>query len=169
MCHQQSLGTVASTCVVFQQSLLMQRNQAESGPSRTSCAMRQSYIYCFSNFLLPTINVFNVAFQATTHTTIHKLHPVINKLTKRILSCFEKVERISTSDITATLYDAHSNHVGDAELEIGQDARVQAVAMEEDGQHREVQAFLYHVSLLFEAFICKMMKSILSSPHCSLT
>lgn len=38
----------------------------------------------FLNFLLPTINAFNVAFQATTYTTIHPLHPEINKLTKRI-------------------------------------------------------------------------------------
>ena len=48
-----------------------------------------------------------------------------------------------------TLYDAHCNQVGDADLEIGQDARVLAVAMEEDGQHREVQAFFDHVRLFF--------------------
>ena len=71
------------------------------------------------NFLLPIINAFNVAFQATTHTTIHRLHPEINKLTKCILHCFVKVECICTSDITATLYSDCSNQVEDAELEIG--------------------------------------------------
>ena len=112
----------------------------------------------FLNFLLPTINAFNVAFQATTHTTIHRLHPEINKLTKRILRCFVRVECICTSDITATLYNDRSNQVEDAELEIGQDARVLAVAMEEDGQHGEVQVFFDHVRLFYEAFICKLLK-----------
>ena len=69
-----------------------------------------------------------------------------------------KVECICTSDITATLYNDRSNQVEDAELEIGQDARVLAVAMEEDGQHREVQVFFDHVRLFYEAFICKLLK-----------
>ena len=43
-----------------------------------------------------------------------------------------KVECISTSDITATLYDARCNQVGDADLKIRQDARVLAAAMEEE-------------------------------------
>lgn len=112
----------------------------------------------FLNFLLPTINAFNVAFQATTHTTIHQLHPEIIGLTKRILRCFVKIECISTADITATLYDVRSNQVENADIEIGQDARVLAVEMEEDGQFREIKAFLDHVRLFYEAFICKLMK-----------
>ena len=61
---------------------------------------------------------------------------------------------ISTSNIAVPLYKTRSNQVGNAELEIGQDARVLAVVMEEDGQHREVQAFCDHVHLFYEAFIC---------------
>ena len=53
-----------------------------------------------------------------------------------------KVECICTSNITATLNNDCSNQAEDADLEIGQDARVLAVAMEEDGQHWDVRSFL---------------------------
>ena len=112
----------------------------------------------FLNYLLPTINAFNVAFQATNYTTIHRLHPEIIKLTKRTIRCFVKVECINTTDLTATPYDAGDNQVDDDGLEIGQGVRVLAVAMMEDGMNREVQAFFDHVRLFYEAFIRTIIK-----------
>ncbi len=55
----------------------------------------------FLNFLLPTVNAFNVAFQATSYTTIHLLHPEMRKLTKRMIGYFVHADHINVSDITA--------------------------------------------------------------------
>ena len=49
----------------------------------------------FLNFVLPTVNAFNVTFQATSYTTIHLLHPEMKKLTKRLLRYFVKMEVIN--------------------------------------------------------------------------
>ena len=88
--------------------------------------------------LLPTVNAFNVAFQATNYTTIHHLHPEITELTKRIIHGFVKLESINPADITATPYADMDNQLTDDDFEVGQDTEVLAVTMSEDGQDREV-------------------------------
>ena len=107
----------------------------------------------FLDFLLPTIIAFNAAFQTTAYTTIQPLYPLINKLINSIIRCFVKLQCICTSDIIGTLYNDRSNKSEDAELQIGHNARVLPVAMEEDGQHREVQTFIDHVCFFYEAFL----------------
>ena len=72
----------------------------------------------FLNFLLPTVNAFNVAFQATPYTTIHLLHPEMRKLTKRILRYFIIPDRIDMSDVTATMYQDCENQFKDDDLEV---------------------------------------------------
>ena len=59
----------------------------------------------FLNHLLPTLNAFNIAFQATSFTTIHQLHPEMKRLTKRLLRCFVNMDVIDLNDITKTPYD----------------------------------------------------------------
>ena len=58
----------------------------------------------FLSFLLPTINAFNVAFQATTYTTIHQLHPEMKKLTKRILRYFVDADIIDVNTMSQKLH-----------------------------------------------------------------
>ena len=48
----------------------------------------------FLKHLLPTLNSFSIAFQATSYTTMHLLHPEIKRLTKCLLHCFAKLEAI---------------------------------------------------------------------------
>ena len=52
----------------------------------------------FLSSLLPTINAFSIAFQATNYTTIHQLHPEVNRLTKRILCYFVDGDIIDMDD-----------------------------------------------------------------------
>ena len=56
----------------------------------------------FLNFLLPTVNMFNVAFQATPYIAIHLLHVEMRKLTKRILRYCVVPDHIDVGDVTAT-------------------------------------------------------------------
>ena len=56
----------------------------------------------FLKFVLPTVNAFNTAFQATYYTTIHLLHADMRKLTKRVLRCFIDADSINPTDITST-------------------------------------------------------------------
>ena len=97
-------------------------------------------------------------FQATNYTTIHKLHQEMEKFAKRILCSFVKMERIQADDITTTQYNNSSNQVDDSDLEIGQNARVLAVSMEEDGEHVEVRNFYKHVRAFYAAFFGKLVK-----------
>ena len=112
----------------------------------------------FLNYLLPTVNAFNVAFQATNYTTIHLLHAEIVKLTKRIIRGFVKIECIDRADVTATPYADSDKQVNDDDLEIGQDTRVLAVTMVEDGYDREVRAFYGHVRSFYEVFVRTIIK-----------
>ena len=107
----------------------------------------------FLNFLL---NVFNVAFQATSHTTIHLLHPEIRKLTKRILRYFVLVD-IDLTDITKTQFKDHSNQLDDEDLEIGECAWSLSVVMTEDGMTTEVTQFLAHVCTFYSTFGKKLI------------
>ena len=112
----------------------------------------------FLNYLLPTVNVFNMVFQATNYTTIHLLHAEIVKLTKRIIRGFVKIECIDRADVTVTPYADSDKQVNDDDLEIGQDARVLAVTMVEDVYDREVQAFYGHVRSFYEVFVHTIIK-----------
>ena len=64
------------------------------------------------------MNAFNVAFQATSNTTIHLLHPEMRKLTKRILRYFVAADKINLSDITATNYETHEHQLSNDKLEL---------------------------------------------------
>lgn len=109
----------------------------------------------FLNFLLLTVNAFNVAFQATSHTTIHLLYTEIIKLTKRALQYFVTVGQINITDVTATKYENHENQLTDDELEVGDNTRHLAPVMTEDGMEHIVSAFF-----------CKNM-SVFSTVHLS--
>lgn len=70
----------------------------------------------FLNHLLPTLNAFNVAFQATEYTTIHLLHPEMKRLTKRLLRSFVGVAAIDLEDITRTNHKLLDNQLRNEEI-----------------------------------------------------
>lgn len=107
----------------------------------------------FLNSILPTINSFNVAFQATNYSTIYLLHPEMKKLTKRLLRCFVKLDVIQTNDITQTEYQDQENQLESHDLEIGNDARILALNLEENGFTNEVKRFHDHVRLFFSKLV----------------
>ena len=111
----------------------------------------------FLNYLLPTMNAFNVAFQATEYTTIHLLQPEMKRLTKRLLRSFVKVDAINVEDITLTNHKAEDNQLGNDDLEVGKAARAFAMTLsEEEGLEPEVQLFYKHV----HAFYCALINKI---------
>ena len=112
----------------------------------------------FLNFLLPTLNAFNVAFQATSYTTIHLLHPEMRKLTKRILRYIVIADRIDIADVTATKYQDRENLVIDDDLEVGEATRMLALELTEQGMEHVVSAFFKHVRLFYCAFVNTLMK-----------
>ena len=113
----------------------------------------------FLNFLLPTVNTFNVAFQATSHSTIHLLHSEIHvkKLTKRILRYFVLVDSIDFTDITKTQFEDSSKQLDDEDLEIGECARSLSVVMTEDGMAAGVTQFLAHARIFYSTFVKKLI------------
>lgn len=106
----------------------------------------------FLNFILPTVNAFNVAFQARSYTTIHLLHPEMKKLTKRILRYFVNLEIINLIDPTQTPYQEDVNHLGDDVIEVGDDTRDLANNLLE-GMGREVDKFFHDVRLFYIKFV----------------
>ena len=112
----------------------------------------------FLNFLLPTANAFNVAFQATSYTTIHLLHPEMRKLTKRILRYFVSPEHIDVGDVTATKYEDCENQVSDDDLEVGDATRTLALELTENGMEHVVSSFFDHVRLFYAAFVTTLIK-----------
>ena len=112
----------------------------------------------FLQFLLPTMNAFNVAFQATSHTIIHLLHPEMRKLTKRILRYFVAADKINLSDITATNYETHEHQLSNDKLEIGESAKALTIEMIIQGYEDVVCKFYDHVRLFFSALVRTLMK-----------
>ena len=112
----------------------------------------------FLNFLLPTMNGFNVAFQATTHTTIHLLHPEMRKLTKRILRYFVPADKINIDAVTKTDYQDSDNQLMDDDMEVGEQTRVLALEMVEDGMEHLVTAFYGCVREFYVKLVDTIMK-----------
>ena len=112
----------------------------------------------FLNHLLPTINAFNIAFQATSYTTIHLLHPEMKRLTKRLLRCFIKMDAIDLNDITKTPYDIATNQLGNDEVEIGDETRALSLGLCEEGMEAEVRSFFDHVRLFYSILVKKLIQ-----------
>ena len=112
----------------------------------------------FLNFILTTVNAFNVAFQATSYTTIHLLYPEMKKLTKRILSYFVNLEIINLIDPTQTPYQEDVNHLGDDDMEIGNDTRDLANNLREEGMGPEVDKFSRDIRLFYIKFVSTIFK-----------
>lgn len=112
----------------------------------------------FLNFLLPTVNAFNVAFQATNYTTIHQLHPKMKKLTKRVLCYFVDCDIIVIDDITRTPFEEQSNQLDDDNLEVGESAWLLAQDLRENGMGPEVDIFFHHVRLFYTSFVKTLLK-----------
>lgn len=125
------------------------------------CDEVKLYLLCL-NLLLPTVNAFNVAFQATTYTTIHMLHPEMRKLTKRILRYFVIADHIDITDVTATRYQECENQVSDDQLEVGEATCVLASELIKQGMEHVVSAFFDHVRLLL--CICRYLDKDISIP-----
>lgn len=114
--------------------------------------------FLFLHSILPTINSFNIAFQATNYTTIHLLHPEIKRLTKRVLRYFVKFDHIQAHDITEVKFTDHANQLKSHDLEIGNDARILAIKMEEEGCVNEVNRFYTHVRIFLSEFVKTIKK-----------
>lgn len=112
----------------------------------------------FLKFLLPTVNAFNTAFQATTYTTIHLLHVEMKKLTKRILRFFLDTDVIDAADITKTPLEVEANQLEDEALEVGDKARSLANSLREEGMGAEVDRFFQHVRLFYAKFASTVFK-----------
>lgn len=112
----------------------------------------------FLNHILPTINAFNIAFQATSYTTIHLLHPEMKRLTKRLLRCFIKMDAIDLNDITKTPYDTAANQLGNDEVEVGDEAKALALGLCEEGMEVEVSSYFDHVRLFYSMLIKKLIE-----------
>ena len=112
----------------------------------------------FLNFLLPSANAFNVAFQGTSYTTIHLLHPEMRRLTKRILRYFVKLDKIDTNDVTATEYRRSENQLPDAELSVSEGAQQLIYEMIEEGMEDIVSAFYGSVREFYCMFIDTLLK-----------
>ena len=109
----------------------------------------------FLNFLLPTVNAFNVA---TSYTTIHLLHPEMRKLTKRILRYFVIPNHIDIGVVTATRYQDRENQVSDDDLEVGDATRALALELTEQGMEHVVSSFFDSVRLFYAAFVTTLIK-----------
>ena len=112
----------------------------------------------FLSFLLPTINAFSTAFQATSYTTIHQLHPEMTRLTKRILCYFVDASVIDINDVINTPYEDQNHQLDDDKLEIGEAAQSLAHNLCEDGMGQEVNNFLRSVRTFYATFVKTLVK-----------
>ena len=112
----------------------------------------------FLNYLLPTVNAFNVAFQATSYTTIHLLHPEMKKLTKCLLRSFVNMDVIDLTDITKMPYDTAANQLGNDEVEVGEEARTLTDSLCDEGMEPEVNLFFDHVRLFYSILVKTLIK-----------
>lgn len=104
------------------------------------------------------MNTFNVAFQATSHTTIHLLHPEMRRLTKRILRYFVRPAKININDVTATMFEEREYQLTDENFEIGETTKVLVVELTLQGEEHIVSKFYDHVRLFYSALVRTLFK-----------
>lgn len=102
--------------------------------------------------------LLGTAFQATN---IHQLHPEMDKLTKRILCYFVDSDVVDIEDITKTPYEDTHHQLGDDKLEIGEEARLLASSLQEDGNGPEVDSFFCSVRTFYATFVKTLIKIFL--------
>ena len=115
------------------------------------CDDTTKLFFLFLNFLIPTVNAFSTAFQATTYTTIHHLHPEMRRLTKRILCHFVDAAVIDKTDVT-------NHQLDDERIEVGEKARLLAHDLRENGKRREVKSFIHSVRTFCTTFVKTLVK-----------
>ena len=82
----------------------------------------------------------------------------MNKLLKRLLRSFVKMDAINLNDATETPYDTAANQLGNNEIDVGVDAQVLADSLCDEGMEPEVNKFFDHVRLFLH--FCEDTKEI---------
>ena len=82
----------------------------------------------------------------------------MNKLLKRLLRSFVKMDAINLNDATETPYDTAANQLGNNEIDVGVDAQVLSDSLCDEGMEPEVNKCFDHVRLFYCTFVKTLIK-----------
>ena len=82
----------------------------------------------------------------------------MKKLIKHILRYFVHTDAIDMDDITKTPFKEPSHQLDEETLEVGEEARVLAKNLQEEGMGPEVSHFFHHIKVFYTTFVKTLMK-----------
>ena len=115
---------------------------------------------CFLSNVLAVFDKFNVFFQTTSTSTIHKLHGESERLLRTVLSFYIKpcVILQNSCDLTAVDYADESNVLSEEDIYIGDNTPALLLHLKEN-EGEVVGQFYQKVIQFYQAFVKKQLKS----------
>ena len=115
---------------------------------------------CFLSNVLAVFDKFNVFFQTTSTSTIHKLHGESERLLRTVLSFYIKpcVILQNSCDLTAVDYADESNVLSEEDIYIGDNTAALLLHLKEN-EGEVVGQFYQKVIQFYQAFVKKQLKS----------
>lgn len=112
----------------------------------------------FLSNILPVFDKFNVYFQTSSTSTIHKLHGESERLLKKVLSFFihPRFIRSDAGPVTEIAYMDHNCQLTHEDIYIGDDTSALLLHLEDEGE--DVESFYCSVVRFYEAFVTKQLK-----------
>jgi hypothetical protein len=118
----------------------------------------KAWLLFLSNVLV-VFDKFNVYFQTTQTTTIHKLHGESERLLKTVLSFFivSDVLRQHASDLTKISYTDPNIQLSQDDIFVGDDTSAFLLSLVDEGE--DIRDFYDQVIKFYEAFMKKQLKA----------
>ena len=113
----------------------------------------------FLSNILPVFDKFNVLFQTSSTSTVHKLRGESERLLKKVLSFFIHPQfiRSGTGPVTEVAYMDHKCQLSHKDIYIGDDTT--ALLLHLEGEGEDVESFYCSVAHFYEAFVAKQLKA----------
>ena len=153
--HTRDVGTLV---LILQPQPSRCRQTRESkehcNPSDTTT---KAWMLFLSN-ILPLFGKFNVYFQTSSTSTIHKLHGESERLLKKVLSFFVHPQfiRSDTGPVTEIAYMDHNCQLTHEDIYIGEHTSALLLHLEDEGE--DAESFYFSVVHFYEAFVTKQSK-----------
>lgn len=112
----------------------------------------------FLTNVLVTFDKYNVLFQTTKASTVHKVHAESERLLRTVLSFFVKPQVIRlTTDITSISYTDPSIHLPNSDIFVGDDTAALLLHLHEN-EGESVDRFYVGVKKFYQAVIKKLLE-----------
>ena len=134
----------------------------KSGKVKNICKLLNDPItklwLCFLSNILGVFDKFNILFQTTSTSLVHRIQGETSRLLRKVLSFFLSPDVLMnhSDDLASIDYMNPTNHLLHESVFVGDDTTALLLHLQDEGQ--EIQSFYRNVITFYTAFIKKLLK-----------